>query len=105
VKCFCRFKERGIRRLTLASENEIRKPENCVNCGSVQILGPYGGFNTRLKLGGFHTINLKVFVCVECGYTMLMTTQKSHQNLIDREERKHRKKAKSKDDDSAYFLP
>nr|KXH70375.1 MAG: hypothetical protein AM325_03155 [Candidatus Thorarchaeota archaeon SMTZ1-45] len=57
----------------------IAGPKICLNCGGRNLNGPYILFDANLQVDWKTHIKQVAFVCLDCGYTMIIFT---HQNEI-----------------------
>lgn len=51
------------------------KPQNCLRCNGMNIIGPLRLYDTGIKLGAFSGAKLNAFVCAECGHTELIVRE------------------------------
>jgi hypothetical protein len=65
----------------LSESKKLSGPENCHNCESDNILGPYDFRGPSVYVSIFKTIRTQAFVCVDCNHTMLFI-RKGHEHKI-----------------------
>lgn len=60
---------------------ERKKPSNCLNCYSEDILGPYVDKN-GIQIGFITIVRQVFYVCAECGHTMQFTVKRDVEWLL-----------------------